>query len=228
MCGYSNGHSIKNIDDLTIDYIENFVSTQLEHRLSEICLRWKTELGSEDKKHFFGMYQDAVEDFEIVMGDRETVNVVVAHIKEFYEKHSFEEFSNHFAAPKGYRMTKSNSSKFPVGLFFGKMEKSRSNVTFDEDSMKAHLFEKLKPLLQKYEKKFNKLRPIDEGIIKIMKLDSGYRADIICIFCEYFDNEALDKRHAIQCLIDGSKFRWIDSNYKRHLAKHKLQLDENF
>lgn len=225
LCGYSNGYSIKNINDSAINYIENFVQTQLEYRLSEKCNRWKTKLNVEDKKHFFGMYQDAIEEFEIVLGDRETVDTVVQYMNTLFQDHSLEDFSSLFAIPTAYKMSKSNTSKFPVGLFFGKMERRRSDMTFDADSMKANLFEKLKPILHNYEKKCNKLHAIDEDIIKIVKLDGGYRADIICIFCENHDNEMLQNRHAIHCLITSSSYRWIDSNYRRHLSKHASHLD---
>lgn len=199
----------------------------MEKRLDEKCIRWKTELGSEDKQFFFGMYQDAVPEFEFLMGECDTITEIVKYLLELENTLGLIEFAKFFAVPNEYKISKSNTSEFTVGRFFGKVyKKSSLSILFDAKDLSSNLFLKLEPVLKQQASILKIVRPINQNIIKIVPLTSGYRADVICVFCEINDvrNDALNKVISIQCSVkNASKYYWNLTNFKNHLKLHEIK-----
>lgn len=199
----------------------------MEKRLAEKCIRWKTELGSDDKQFFFGMYQDAILEFEFLMGECDTITEIVKYLLDLENTLGTIEFAKFFAVPNEYKISKSNTNEFPVGRFFGKVDKKNSpSILFEAKDLCSNLFLKLEPLLKQKATILKIVRPIHQNIIKIVPLSSGYRADVICVFCEINDvrNDALNKVISIQCSVkNASKYYWNLTNFKNHLKLHEIK-----
>lgn len=162
LCGFSNAFSVKSIEDHHIDHVQSFVRDQLNQRLSEKCTRWQADLHEDDKKHFFGMFQDSIGDFEFMMGDRATIHVIVDYLRKLFDTlGSREAFAQYFAVPPRYKLSKTNTSVFPVGTFFGKTTRARlQSSSLEPVDLAANLLTtELLPLFNRYKTKLNAVRP---------------------------------------------------------------------
>lgn len=204
---------------MDLEFVQAFIREQLTQRLLEKTERDNVELGAGDKEIFFGMYQDACEEFEFLLGEEVLIMEIVKFLRNLHTQLGFNKYTEYFEIPRGYKISKNDTDLFPVGLFFGKKKKCKTQYTQrSPDAMTALLFSKLKPFFEKFLNKLTLIRPISDDIIKIVDLQSSVRADVICIFCVANDTneESLLKRVSVQYY----NSTWNLSNFKKHIMKH--------
>lgn len=190
-------------------------------------MRWKNELHDNDKEHFFGMFQDSVEEFEFMLGERTILLDIAQYLNKLFVDKGFDSFVKHFTAPQGYKMCKRDTDQFGVGIFFGKKYRQRSKwpqpMKHEIGDITSSLFVKLKKMLEPFREKMHTVRPINADLIKVTDLQPGFRADVLCIFCIGNDSdcETLLKRIAIQ---NDTKregpIHWNFSNFRKHINWH--------
>lgn len=223
--GYSNGFSLKKIEEADLDAIEEFVRGELLKLLLNKCSRDNTILGDDEMEFFFGVYAGSTAEFKILRGERKLILYIVAELNEMYDQKGPEGFKTFFEAPSKCKIGKGDTNNFSVGLFFGTTCRKTVKTQHDPNEMISSLFSKLKPYLESITK-IMPVRPISEDIIKIVDFGSGIRADIICVFCTSNDIsvDELIKRHAVQ--FDKSSGKWNLSNYRKHVNKHSEKRNE--
>lgn len=225
-CGYANAISFMKIDDVDLDYIEQYVRTELLQRLSEKCVRNKTDLDVHEREFFFGVYADSIQEFKILRGQRLFLLEIALNLRLMFQTKGFQEFFKQFDVPPTCKISKSDTVPLSVGLFYGTQRKYDRQVAMKEmlssNEMVSDLFTKIELLFKSF-KCLKSVRPIGEEIIKLVKFDGGFRADVICVFCagNDCDNEALIRRMSVQMDKSGC---WNLSNFRKHLVRHTKNL----
>lgn len=232
-CGYADGFGFRKIDDTVIDFVQNFVRNSLQKRLSEKCARWQIELHQNDKEHFFGMFQDCIEEFEIMPGERTILLSIAQFLNKLFEDEGFDDFVDHFRPPSGYRIGKRNTDQFAVGLFFGRKNRQPSKCSqptmFNIEDASSNLFLKLNKFLEPFSKKLHTVRSLKNDIIKITDLKPGFRADVICIFCIGNDSECEPLLKSLAIQNDSKRegvYHWNFSNFRKHIKWHIAQANK--
>lgn len=72
ICCYANCHSFLNLSNDDIDFVQNFVRTEVLNILNNKCARANTVFNENDMHHFFGNYQSSPQNFQILLGGAET------------------------------------------------------------------------------------------------------------------------------------------------------------
>lgn len=231
LCGYGNAITFRNVSDEEIDHVQIFVRNQLVKRLKEECVRRGTEQHTNDGKKNFGIYQDSVEQFEFLMGDRATIREIVHYVSSYYAEHGPKKFAEYFAPPDGYEVSKTDTSVFPAGQFFGKIHRNVEKLkvasfarSLDTNDLSVDLFKKLKPILEDFATKVKIVRPINQDIIKVVELSNGFRADVLCVFCLTNDStvdKSLNTTKSVQWYRRSpTNYKWNYTNFQHHLKTH--------
>lgn len=221
-CGYANAISFMKIENVDLDYIEQYVRDELLQRLSEKCKRNSKNLDEYEKEFFFGVYTDSIQDFKILRGQRLLLLEIASNLRQMFQTKGFQAFFKQFDIPSSFKISKSDTVTFSVGLFYGTYRKyDRKNPLrgmISPKNMVSDLFTKLEQLFKSF-KSLKSVRPIEEDIIKIVKFEGSIRADVICVFCARNEsaNEALLQRIAVQMDKSGC---WNLSNFRKHLVRH--------
>lgn len=195
---------------------------ELLTRLEQKCGRKEATFGEDERELFFGIYAGNIDEFKFMRGERLQILEIVRILKEDIEKVGEEQFKENFETPKNFKVTKCDVSDLSVGLYYGKRPSKRFHKASlarsqNPEEMALQLLPKLKQLFQSFELK--QIRPVNEGIINIVKSGTLLRADVICVFCPMNDEkvESLIQRYGVQ--MDKAGF-WNTSNLKKHLKKH--------
>lgn len=225
-CGYGNGLSFKEIGETDIEYIENFVRNELEKRLSEICERNGKQFDECDKEFFFGIYASSINEFKFLRGERIQILAIADILRQFMDKSGVDAFKKEFEPSKTFKISKAGTIQTSVGLLYGeKKRQAISNKNLDSNELCTDLLPKLKRLFEK--QSLNPLQPIDEKIVRVVTLENGFRADVLCVFCPVNDFGIETKRIAVQYDKHGN---WNLSNLSKHLKRHatnKKHIDES-
>lgn len=218
LCGYSNAISFKNITNTDYDFITKFVLNELSLRLAERCQRNNVVMSSHEKELFFGMYADSTDEFKLQRGDLLLIFDIVNGLNEIYASKGPEEFAKYFTAPKKYKISKVDTNVFTFGTFFGQKDLHFSKMHLSTEDLATQFFSKLKTFFSTFEE-LKMYRSITEDIFKIIDLGSGFRADVICVFCSSndCDIDALLKKYCVQQDKSGS---WNFSNLRKHMNQH--------
>lgn len=220
-CGYANGLSFKEINEVNINEVEVLVRSEFLQRLLEKCERGRNQFDDNEKEFFFGIYADSIDNSKILRGERLQLIQVANILQSIYQEKGSGGFAQHFDVPKHCKFDKTDLTQLSVGLFYGKRLRKVSNkLALDQNELPAQLFSKLKLFFNTYE--LEQFRPISEELFKIIDLGNGMRADVICVFCAPKDNEdeSLMKRHAIQFDKTGN---WNFSNLRKHVKLHLVK-----
>lgn len=216
-CGYGNGLSFKEIGESDLAYIETFVRNELKKRLLEKCEREKTQFDESEAEFFYGIYAGSIDEFKFLRGERIQILAIANILRDFLTEKGADEFKQKFEPPKNYKIGK-DASRLSVGFFYGKkLKQAIMKKDLSPDELLLDLLPKLKRVFDKYNLK--PFRKIDEEIIRIIALETGFRADVLCVFCPMNDCgiESLTKKHAIQYDKRGN---WNLSNLNKHLKWH--------
>lgn len=215
-CGYGNGLSFKKIVEADIEYIENFVRTELEKRLNEICARNGKPFDESEKEFFFGIYASSIGEFKFLRGERMQILSIADILREFMEKNGAAAFKNEFETPNKFKICKVGTIQSSVGLVYGEKRFNTVSIkNLDSSELSIDLLPKLKRLYEKHG--LNPLRPIDQNVLNIVILGNGIRADVLCVCCPANDHGIEGKKHAVQYDKSGN---WIFSNLIKHLKRH--------
>lgn len=211
---------MKDITESELDAIENFAKKELDQLLLGKCTRSDTSTLSDlDKEHFFGLYASSATEFKLLRGERKLILKIANHLTELFEK-GREEFKKNFDVLKRFKLCKNDTVMTPVGLFYGKRFRKYINYAgYTHDELKSVLFAKLKPFFASFTN-LKPVYPITENVITIVDLRTGYRADVVCVFCQSneCDIEVLLKKIAVQW--DGG---WNLTNFKKHIVSIHLK-----
>lgn len=163
-----------------------------------------------------------------MLGERILLENIFYTVDVEFQDLTEKKFGTYYEMPSNYSISKKNTDVFSVGLFFGK--KTRVPVGL-VNSLKLgdDLFDKVKPLLQKYVAMgLRAVRPISKEIIKVDNSTCTLRAEVICVFCLSNDTEeeVLQKRIAIQHEPRGKRFHWNLGNFQKHLIRHSKSSDK--
>lgn len=215
-----------NLTDEQIDKVEEFGRNEILDLFKNKCTLNNGQFDCNESKHFVGMYASNSKEFKILMGDRKLLKAATRDLNQIQESRNFEEFISYFTMPENYKIGKGNTDILSVGLFFGqKLRSSKPKISLTENDMATEVFAKIKPLFQQFVKKsLISVRDITEDVVKIVKFETGIRADIVCVFCPSNDplDGVLQKTIAVQYekTRNSTSRCWNISNLKRHLNRH--------
>lgn len=222
-CGYGNGLSFKEIGDTDIEYIENFVRNELEKRLTEICERYGKQFDESEKGFFFGIYASSIGEFKFLRGERIQISSIADILRTFMEKNGTDAFKKEFEPPNKFKIGKGGTIQSSVGLVYGEKRCQVISIkNLNPNELCVDLLPKLKRLYEKHG--LSPLQPIDEKVIKIISLENGLRADVVCVCCPANDYGIEAKKHAVQYDKTGN---WIFSNISKHLKRHVTNQIQN-
>lgn len=216
LCGYANPHSFRNLDDDDIQFIENFIQNDLKEIIVRKCERLECDLKTDDLEHLFGMFVDAEEKFKLMRGDKLLLLEIADYLTQKCNKDGMESFLRHFELPRRYKISKTDTATFDFGFFYSKKRKQRAKTIINQDDLHATCFEKLNKFFQSYIN-LEPIRPISGDIVKIIDTGSGFRADVICVFCIENENtvDSLLKKYSVT--FDRG---WNFSNLRKHMQRH--------
>lgn len=214
MCGYANPLSFKSFNETDIEYVENFVQNELKGLLLKKCERSGCELKNDDMELMFGMYANSENEFKLMRGDRLLLQEIAKHLDRKFSTEGMDVFVKHFEAPKKYKVSRTDTDVFDFGVFYSKKQRRAKAIPNKED-LRATCFEKVKSFFESYPK-LKLFRPITAEIVReIVETGSGFRADIVCVFCAGNDCgiDSLLKKYSIAY----TKRSWNLSNFKKHI-----------
>lgn len=226
ICCYGNCHSFLQFSEKDIDFVQNFVRTELLKILNDKSARANNVFNDNDMHHFFGNYQGSPQDFQILLGERKLLLAASREVNRLNQTESFADYLKFFAVPEKYAISNKNTDKFSVGLYFGKKNRNAmAQVPISNEVMTAQVLAKVEPLFDKFTKSGLKaVRENTKDIVKIVNFGTGIRADVICIFCAMndVDIEALQKTIAVQYEVKRGSTSgcWNATNLKKHLQRH--------
>lgn len=224
-CGYANPLSFMKLDESDLVYAENFVRQEILDRINEKCARLGKLIMEEEKELFFGMYADNIPGFQIMRGERTQLLGAASYLQKMFEQNGPEAFAKHFNVSKKIKIDKTSEiNDFSMGKFYGKkISKCLLQKTCDSNEMVTQLFPKLKVFFESFE--LPPLQPIRKELVNIVDYGSGFRADVVCVFCESKnENESLNKKYAIQIDKNGC---YNFSNLRKHVKRHISNVQKN-
>lgn len=214
------------INDEHFVKMEEFVCKELHNRLIDKCNRLNVDLDENDLEYFFGMFTGSLNEFKLMRGEKIQLTETAKSLKDIFFSKEKEAMIKNFVLPKHYKIPADDTIILSAGLFFGERNRRSSHQSFAQpENMTANLFPKLKSMFESF-RALKPVRNIAEDIIKIIPIENGVRADVICVFCVINNTgeECLIKRVAVQ--FEKSKvsncYSWNLSNLRRHVKKHVI------
>lgn len=193
------------------------MQNELKGLLLKKCELVNGELKNDVLENMFGMYANSEKEFQLMRGERLLLQEIATNLNIRISTDGIDILMKHFEAPKKYKVDRSDTDVFDFGVFYSK-KRPRAKASSNKDDLRATCFEKLKSFFESFSK-LKPVRPITADIVReIIETGSGFRADIICVFCGINDCEidALLKTHSIAY----TNRSWNLSNFRKHM-KHQ-------
>lgn len=114
-----------NLSDDDINFVTNFVRSDLLQKLDERCSQRSQTFSENEKKYFFGVYASDIPNFQIFRGERKLLNAAAEQVNAIRESMTFAEFVSFFTTPDDYVIPKDRTDQLSPGLFFGKKERKK-------------------------------------------------------------------------------------------------------
>lgn len=232
MCGFANLISFKKVDDEQINYVENFIRTEM------------LDILSTDANYSFGGDCDAIIDhekmvqhfgtrfasdpskFKFERGDRMLIMELVNFVKKEADSSNIHRFR--MKKKKTRQRTRNVSKKSALECVESNGNKSNKMRVNSESghatdiefqlTLKTGLFEKVKDCLDSYEIDTNDFR---EEMIQLDFVDNNIYGIIQCAVCKQSGKKSKPKRVSYYMSPDSSY--WVLSNFPKHLEKvHSL------
>lgn len=91
------------------------------------------------------MYVSSTKEFKILRGDRLLILGIAGVLSQNYSLTSPEKYAEQFQVPVGFKINKSDTYAFSVGLFYGKpsvkpLHKRKFKMNQDPENMKSEVF----------------------------------------------------------------------------------------
>lgn len=221
MCGFANPISFKNITDVHIRDVENFIKekclTILQKRMSDSIEGECDVLVDDQQMHdHFGMYANIdVSLFEFQVGDIVLIKELVEHVKQMVDEKGLQHFRKRCEKKQKKADTK-------------RMKKS---TDVDLNELKSQLLQKVIALFTAANQLNDTtlaIEEIDDNFVSICNENGGQTtAEVICIACQNdLTKKPKPKKNFYN--VDGNgNGCWVMSNFKKHLERsHNLAIDK--
>lgn len=234
MCGFSNAMTFKAIDDDDINYVENFVRSDLLQYFAprqqstpktngvndDDCV--EADLSEDVKQYFFGIYSSNPTKFVFLRGERKMLNALSDHVRSVEATSlGLEYFQLNADGIDKMKISWKGTFQSKIGMHFGEKKqlvkhKKLITISSAEDS-KKDLFDKFQKFVRQNYK--NVLSDLSPDMVEIKMLpDNGIDARVQCVICLELGQT---KKYSIFCQASSTSKCWVFSNLKRHMDKHK-------
>lgn len=219
--GYSNPHSMKRIDDLSITNVENFVQNDMMALLEAEYGNRKSKFSDADKCYFFGPFTSDPKHFRILPGDRALIQEYVDHTVRILDKTGIK----YFGVSKKYEiLNKKDIFVLDIGPYFVEAREDEPNFRkrTHDGSSKDNLINRLteaKTLLVKEYPVLSDFK-ISADLINIVNDGNKVGASMECSVCKTHLKKHKELRIQYDLSSVNAAAYWNISNVKKHLRLH--------
>lgn len=225
--------TFKTIDEDDINYVENFMKTDL---LQYFAPRQQStpktngvddddceeaDLSEDEKQYFFGIFSSNPSKFVFLRGERKMLNALADHVRSVEATSvGLKYFQFNADGTDKMKISWKGTFQSKVGMHFGdkkQLVKQKKVITKNSaEDLKIDLFDKFKKFVhQNYSNVVSGLSP---GMVEIKMLpDNGIDAKVQCVICLELGQT---KKYSIFCQVSPTSKCWVFSNLKRHMDKH--------
>lgn len=223
MCSFNNASVMQTLESADIDYVENYVRTELSAKFPE------DQINTEEKQHFFGGFVEKPSQFLFNRGERKLIGQMIEHVKLVSKSpDGLQQFQLALDSTPSKKFTKQIQLELihtSIGLCFRKLSSASildvvNKISLAPNDLKQSLFERVKEFFEKYAHIERKTK-ITEQLIEVTLMESNQiEASVGCIFCT--------KSSKVYCrLADDGKASWILSNLQKHIERLHVVQDKS-
>lgn len=223
LCGFCDAITIKNINELIIDKIENYVKKDLVSLIQKLrSLETPTLVNEAD---FFGNTQlFDPSSFKFSIGERIQIEEIASFLKSIVAgsnlKYGIKNFTN-----KSKIVNYKGTVVYPhFGRFFSNENKSCIEIIKPKVHLQSTLFDNIFKLFESVNVKKETLEKFHKDMVSIHMDEDIIIGYVKCLLCDEENVKRKQNQFSIGCKSEGDKCYWISSNFKKHITKiHRLQ-----
>lgn len=212
--GYSNALAFKNIDLEKIKVIEDFARVKLLPLLEKAYSKCDDTINDADLPHFFGLFAKDIENFQIFSGDKCLIMEMAQHIGRVVDKDGLNQGLAHFTAPEDHKIPRKKMVQLPIGLVFRTPDTHKAKGA----DLKLGLLSLVEKCYTKHNPEFAKRKLDLNNSVEVKNIGRKIFGEISCVLCP----KRKQFRAQYDTMNQSLKAYWNTSNFRKHLAKHKL------
>lgn len=237
MCGFRDAITFKNVDEKTIDYVENYIQTELTSVLDDMNTKENEMLLN--KVDFFGNIHILNPTlFKFSLGERIQILEIAAFVKQTLDgtKGDKPNSGNSFfsVTRKRKKLNFKGLVNYPnfgryysnQNAFFNIQKSVEPIIGIQTDDLQSKLFHDIVFLLKSVKTNEETILKLEKDIVSVNINDDGtVTGKVKCIFCS--EEKRKKVLHSVPSKREGDKIYWTTMNYRKHIVNIHKMVEDN-